>query len=172
MKPIKLLVFVFVGLLVASCNKSDDGSYTDPITVNEKIQGTWNLMNLKMVDQYAKANGIEPSDQNLSTFFNYDVFQISFDVDGDMKPTSYEVKGNVPPIFQLSGFWSLETDFQPTNAGAIKIFLYSDAQKTNRTDTLLLTSVPGSNEEMEVQLVRTSGGTSFVSYVFNLTINN
>ncbi|WP_445730899.1 DUF5004 domain-containing protein [Mariniflexile sp.] len=171
MKSIKVLVFVFFCLLVLGCSKTDDGSYVEPITVYEKMQGNWNLMNLRMVDQFAKTNGIQPSEQNLSALFNYDVFKIAFNVDANMLPTSYQVSGNVPPIFQLSGYWGLNTGFQPTNSGAIQINLYSDAQKTNRTDTLLLTSVPGSNEEMEVQLVRTSGGTPFVSYVFSLTSN-
>tara|TARA_R110002049_G_scaffold207188_1_gene377640 strand:+ start:13574 stop:14092 length:519 start_codon:yes stop_codon:yes gene_type:complete len=172
MKSIKVLVIVFVGLLALGCNQSDDGSYVEPITVYEKIQGNWNLMNLRMVDQFAKANAIEPSEQNLSALFNYHVFQMAFNVDAQMQPTSYQVSGNVPPIIQLNGYWDLNTSFQPTNSGAIQIHLYSDAQKTNRTDTLLLTSVPGSNEEMEVQLVRSSGGTPFVSYVFNLNSNN
>lgn len=172
MKSIKRLVLVFFGLLALGCNKSDDGSYVEPITIYEKMQGNWNLMNLRMVDQFAKANAIEPSEQNLSALFNYDVFQIEFNVDEQMLPTTYQVSGNVPPIFQLSGYWGLNTSFQPTSSEAIQIYLYSDAQKTHRTDTLLLTSVPGSNEEMEVQLVRASGGTPFISYVFSLNSNN
>lgn len=172
MKSIKVLFIVFFGLLAFSCDKSDDGSYVEPITIYEKMQGNWNLMNLRMVDQFAKANAIEPSEQNLSALFNFDAFQMAFNVDAKMQPTTYQVTGNVPPIFQLSGYWGLNTNFQPTNSGAIQIYLYSDAQKTHRVDTLQLTSVPGSNEKMEVQLVRTSGGTAFVSYVFSLISNN
>lgn len=172
MKSIKLLVVVFFGLLAFSCDKSDDGSYVEPITIYEKMQGNWNLMNLRMVDRFAKTNAIEPSEQNLSALFNYDTFQIVFNVDEHMQPTSYQVLGTVPPIFQLSGYWALNTSFQPTNSEAIQIQLYSDAKQTIKTDMLLLTSVPGSNEKMEVQLVRTSGGTAFVSYVFSLSSNN
>lgn len=172
MKSIKILVFAFFGLLALSCNNTDDGSPVEPITIYEKMQGNWNLMNLRMVDQFAKANAIEPSEQNLSALFNYDVFQITFNVDAGMHPTNYQVSGNVPPIFQLSGYWELNSSFQPTSPGAIQINLYSDAQKANKTDTLLLTSVPGSNAEMEVQLVRSSGGTPFISYVFSLSSNN
>ncbi|WP_194765651.1 DUF5004 domain-containing protein [Tamlana sp. I1] len=172
MKSIKVLVFVFFGLLALGCNKSDDGSYVEPITIYEKMQGNWSLLNLKMVDQFAKANAIEPSEQNLSTLFNYDVCTMAFNVDANMEPTSYEISGNVPPIFQLKGYWGLSNAFQQANSGAIQIHLYSDAEKSKITDSLLLTSVPGSNEEMEVQLVRTSGGTPFISYVFSLTSNN
>ncbi|HLT51726.1 MAG TPA: DUF5004 domain-containing protein [Arenibacter sp.] len=172
MKPIKVLVLVFLGLLAHGCNELEDGSYVEPITIYEKIHGNWNLMNLKMVDEFAKANGITPSEQNLSTLFNYDTFQITFNVDNDMQPTTYTVTGDVPPLFQKSGYWKLNSNFQPTSPGAIEIFLYSDEQKVIGTDTLLLTSVPGSNQEMEIQLVRKSGGTAFVSYVFNLKSNN
>ena len=48
----------------------------------------------------------------------------------------------------------------------------SFAAKTQKTDELRLTSVPGSNGEMEIQVVRTSNGTPFVSYVFKLNSLN
>lgn len=158
--------------IVFSCNESDDGSYTDPITLYEKIDGEWNLMNLKMVDEVAKAGGIEPSEQNLSTWFNYENFKIRFNVDERNQPTTYEVLGDVPPLFSPSGYWALSNAFQQTNGAATRIYLYSDAQKTLLTDELRLTSVPGSSGEMEIQLVRTSNGTPFVSYVFKLNTTN
>jgi len=164
---------VMMCLFAISCDNTEDGSYVDPITIYEKVNGNWGLTNLKMVDDFAKANKIEPSEENLSTYFNYEDFKIKFSVDEKNNPTSYEVTGNVPPLFAPKGYWRLSSDFQPTNPGnAIKIYLYSDAQKTQKTDELRLTSVPGKNGEMEIQLSRTSGGTVFVSYVFKLTAIN
>lgn len=169
-KPIFLLLFL--GLLLYGCNKSDDGTYVEPITLYEKVNGDWNLMNLKMIDEFAKANGIQPNEQNLSSLFNYQDFQIRFNVDEKMQPTSYEVTGNVPNLFAPSGYWQLSTNFQPTDADAVRIYLYSDSQKTQLTDELRLTSVPGSNGQMEIQLVRVSNGAAFVSYIFTLNANN
>ncbi|MBZ4033953.1 DUF5004 domain-containing protein [Flavobacterium sp. 17A] len=154
------------------CDNTEDGSYVDPITLYEKVNGNWALTNLKMVDEVAKANKIEPNEENLSTYFNYEDFKIKFNVDEKNQPTSYEVTGNVPPLFAPKGYWALSSDFQPTNGGANKIYLYSDAQKTTKTDELRLISVPGKNEEMQIQLTRTSGGVDFVSYVFKLTAIN
>lgn len=161
-----------MGLFTYGCNDPDDGSHADPITVYEKINGDWNLMNLTMIDEVAKANSTEPSEQNLSTYFNYENFKIRFDVDENMKPTTYQVSGDVPPLFAPSGYWQLSSDFQQTDASAIKIYLYSDAQKKQQTDELRLTSVPGSNEEMEIQLVRISNDVPFISYVFKLSAAN
>ncbi|MFH7018562.1 DUF5004 domain-containing protein [Flavobacterium sp. FlaQc-47] len=164
---------VLMCIFAISCDSTEDGSYVDPITIYEKVNGNWGLTNLKMVDEFAKANKIEPSEENLSTYFNYEDFKIKFNVDEKNNPTSYEVTGNVPPLFAPKGFWQLSSDFQPTKAGnAIRIYLYSDAQKTQKTDELRLTSVPGKNEEMEIQLVRSSGGSPFVSYVFKLNAIN
>ena len=163
---------VFMCLMTISCDNTEDGSYVDPITLYEKVNGNWGLTNLKMVDESAKANAIEPHEENLSTFFNYEDFKINFSVDENNQPTSYEVTGNVPPLFAPKGYWKLASDFQQTNASAVKIYLYSDAQKTQKTDELRLTSVPGSNDEMEIQLVRSSGGSAFVSYVFKLNAIN
>lgn len=167
-----IYLLAIISLLAVGCNEMDDGNHVDPITLNEKIDGEWGLMNLKMVDEFAKANKLEPSEQDISTLFNYEDFKIKFNVDENNKPTTYEVTGNVPQLFALSGYWSLSSDFQQTNAEAVRIYLYSDAQKTQKTDELRLNSVPGSNEEMEIQLVRTSGGVPFVSYTFKLNAIN
>ncbi|MEO7976191.1 DUF5004 domain-containing protein [Flavobacterium sp.] len=163
---------IFIFVLLTGCTNTDDGSYVDPITLYEKVNGNWGLTNLKMVDEFAKANAIEPHEENLSTFFNYEDFKINFSVDEKNQPTTYEVSGNVPQLFAPNGYWKLASDFQQTNASAVKIYLYSDAQKTQKTDELRLTSVPGSNDEMEIQLVRSSGGSAFVSYVFKLNAIN
>ncbi|MNR13194.1 hypothetical protein D3C85_1295890 [compost metagenome] len=163
---------VIMCLVAIGCDNIDDGSYVDPITIYEKVNGDWGLTNLKMVDEAAKANKIEPNEENLSTYFNYEDFKIRFSVDEKNQPTSYEVMGNVPPLFAPKGYWKLSSDFQQTNASAVRIYLYSDAQKTQKTDELRLTSVPGSNDEMEFQLVHSSNGTPFVSYVFKLNAIN
>lgn len=163
---------LFICFFAISCDNTEDGSYVDPITIYEKVNGNWGLTNLKMVDEFAKANKIEPSEENLSTFFNYEDFKINFSVDEKNKPTSYEVTGNVPPLFAPKGYWELSSDFQQTNASAVRIYLYSDAAKTQKTDELRVTSVPGSNDEMEFQLVHFSGGTPFVTYVFKLNAIN
>ena len=167
-----IYLLAIIGLLAISCNEMDDGRHVDPITINEKINGEWGLMNLKMVDEAAKASKIEPSEQDISTLFNYENFKIKFNVDDKNVPTTYTVTGDVPPLFALSGYWKLSSDFPVTNGEAVRIYLYSDAEKTVKTDELRLTAVPGSNEQMEIQLVRTSGGIPFVSYVFKLTATN
>lgn len=164
---------VLMCLFTISCDNTEDGSYVEPITIYEKVNGNWGLTNLKMVDEFAKANKVEPSEENLSTYFNYEDFKINFNVDEKNNPTSYEVTGNVPPLFAPKGYWELSSKFQPTNgSGAVKIYLYSDAQKTQKTDELRVTSVPGSNDEMVIQLTRSSGGAPFVSYVFKLNAIN
>jgi hypothetical protein len=163
---------LFMCFFAISCDNTEDGSYVDPITIYEKVNGNWGLTNLKMVDEFAKTNKIEPNEENLSTFFNYEDFKINFSVDEKNRPTSYEVTGNVPPLFALKGYWELSSDFQQTNASAVKIYLYSDAQKTQKTDELRLSSVPGKCGEMEFQLVRSSEGTAFLTYVFKLNAIN
>jgi len=167
-----IYLLAIFGLLAISCNEMDDGNHVDPITLHEKITGEWGLMNLKMVDELAKANKLEPFEQTLSTLFNYDNFRIKFNVDGNNNPTSYEVTGDVPPLFALNGYWKLSSDFQTTTGEAVRIYLYSDAQKTIKTDELRIAAVPGSTGEMELQLVRSSGGTPYVSYSFKLNAIN
>lgn len=167
-----IYLFALISLLAVGCSEQDDGHHVDPITINEKINGEWGLMNLKMVDEIAKAAKSEPSEQDISTLFNYDDFRIKFNVDEKNKSTSYEVTGNVPPLFAPTGYWALSSDFPQTNGEAVRIYLYSDAQKTQKTDELRIFSIPGSSDEMELHLVRVSGGIPFISYKFKLNAIN
>ena len=80
--------------------------------------------------------------------------------------------GHVPPLFPPKGFWELSSPYSQTDSGALKIYLYKDAQKTEKTDELRLTSIPGSSGEMEIQLIRVSGDAAFVSYIFKLKATN
>jgi hypothetical protein len=168
MKRILMYLMAITGILVSGCNEEDDGSHVAPITLYEKLNGNWALMSLKMTDEVAKANVLEPFEQNLSTVFNYPDFMLTLNVDDALRPTSYQVTGSVPPLFPLSGYWELSSDFQQTSGAGTMIYLYSDAQKTQKTDELRLISVPGSSGEMEFQLTRRSGGSPFVSYNFKL----
>ena len=162
------ILAVVIILFSLGCNKPDDGSFTAPITTYEQIAGEWSLMNLTMVDEYAKANDIEPYEENISTLFDFEDFRLVLNINEDMRPTSYEVIGDVPPLFQLEGFWELNYDFQPTGSKPFIIYLYSDQEKTNLVGELQITSVPRSNDQMEIQLLRTAGDVPFVSYNFKL----
>lgn len=169
MKKLNIKILsLFLVVLVLGCNTPDDGTYVEPITTYEVIAGEWGLMNLTMVDEVAKRNNITPNEANLSTLFNFEDFRIRFNVDENNQPTTYEVLGDVPPLFELSGYWDLNTDFQPTNSGSTVIRLYSEEGRNEVKDELHLTSVPRTNRQMELQIIRTTGGTPFVSYKFKL----
>lgn len=170
MKNRKILGMICLGLLAFSCSDTDDGSAVNGITIYEKIQGHWDATSVKMVDEVAKATGAPVFEQNLTNEFNYSQLSVAFNVDDNMNPTTYEVLGNVPPLFEPQGYYELSSPFQPASAGTpVKIYLYSDQAKTNKTGELRITSVPGSNGQMELTLLRTSGNIAFVSYVFKFT---
>lgn len=51
-----MLLAALCALFLASCSSLDDGSYTEPITMYEKVGGTWNLSQIKQVDELAVVN--------------------------------------------------------------------------------------------------------------------
>lgn len=168
MKCKSIFLLTIMTLLAIGCNDFNDGNYVEPIMLYEKVNGDWSLSNLKMVDEFAKVNKIKPDEQDLTALFNYKDFKINFSVDEKNNPSSYEVTGNVPPLFPLKGFWKLSSAFQPTDSNPLQIYLYGDETKTQMTGELKVSSAPNSNGEMEIQLVRKSGGAAFVTYVFKL----
>lgn len=162
------LLLLIISFHLGGCYKVEDGGYVEPITIYEKINGVWNLSSLKYIDEFAKSNNIEPNEENLTNWFNYKDFQLTLNVDENNQPNDYSVSGDVPELFPSVGYWELSSAFPTTNMQPVLINLYSDASKTELSGQLQLTSIPGVNTNMEIQLVRASNEVAFASYVFKL----
>lgn len=170
MKKTKSIFLVLVVLLIAGygCTETDDGSYTAPITVYEKIPGTWQLLSLKMIDETARAAGIKPDELVLTNQFNFQSFSIVFEVDENYNPTTYMVSGDVPELLAPEGYWNTDTEFPLTDGTPVKINLYSDAAKSQLTNQLSITAMPGATAEMELKLTHTSNQVAYATYVYRL----
>ncbi|MCL1932322.1 MAG: DUF5004 domain-containing protein [Candidatus Azobacteroides sp.] len=167
-----LLLFLAMLPFTGCEPKTDDGAYTDPITLYEKIGGKWILSGITQVDETAKAMNISPSEMNLTDQFDFTTFAIDLTVDTGNQPTSYQVSGTAPELFPNQGYWNLDTSFSYANATPPTINLYSDAGKTNLIAQLSITSIPGATKGMVIKLTRSSEGVPFVSYVYTLTTAN
>ncbi|WP_010416913.1 DUF5004 domain-containing protein [Anaerophaga thermohalophila] len=167
------LVFLTPGLIfLPGCNETEDGSFVEPITLYEKVNGTWGLKKLVMIDNYAKANTIEPSEQEISSYFNFEEMEITLNVDEDNNPTTFAVSGDVPALFLTEGYWELSSPFPTTDLSRVKINLYSDSGRQNKVDELELTTIPGARDEMSFELVRRSDGVAFLTYSFSLSLTD
>lgn len=76
----KHLFYLLIAWSALGCNDMDDGPFVEPITLYEKVNGNWSLESLKMIDEVAKANAESPSEQNISSFFNFSEFKLSLNV--------------------------------------------------------------------------------------------
>lgn len=165
-------MLLIILLILSGCYKTEDGMYVEPITIYEKIDGAWSLSSLKYVDGFAKSNNIEPTEENITNWFNYKDFQLILNVDENFKPNDYSVLGDVPELFPSNGYWQLSSAFQTTNSQPIFINLYSDLEKTKQIGTLRLVSIPGANNTLEIALERKSNDVPLTSYVFKLVLAN
>ena len=157
---------------VISCKKVENGSFVEPITLYEKVKGSWQLTDLVQIDETAKIAGIKPDEISLLGQFDAASLQITLDIDADNQPTAYRVDGNAPELFPSSGFWDLDTSFPYANGSAPTIHLYSDAAKTALIGQLTIMSMPGASPEMELKLTRRTAGVPFVSYQYKLSNAN
>lgn len=151
---------------ITGCYKTDDGTYTDPITIYEKVGGSWKLTKLTEVDQIAVASSIKPDNFVLTNEFDFKTFVITLNVDDNFQPTSFQVDGSAPELFTKSGFWKLSNPFPNTDGTAVKIQLYSDEAKTNLVDELSLAALPGARATMEFNLNREVNGLPYVTYQY------
>ena len=66
-----LLLSLMTGALFTACNDTEDGSYVEPITLYEKLQGTWSLRTLQQVDEAGKASGAKYTTMKLTQSFDF-----------------------------------------------------------------------------------------------------
>ncbi|MBQ8673520.1 MAG: DUF5004 domain-containing protein [Bacteroides sp.] len=168
MKALKAIhVFLLFSLLVGGacltgCYNTEDGSFVEPITLSEKINGKWVLSSIKQVDE------LQATDVDLTGQLEFMSFGIDLLADDANQPTTFSVNGNAPALLPASGTWEMENKFTNSDGTPARIFLYADAAKSQKVGVLTVTATPGSNRVLEFKMTRKQNGNAFVSYVYNL----
>lgn len=163
-----ILFFVAFTQLFTCCNKTNDGIYTEPISIYEKIGGTWELTKLNLVDEVAAANSLKPDAINLTTKFDFRSFKMTLLLDESFNPTTFEVTGNAPGLFIKNGYWDLSHPFPNTDTTPVKLRLYSNEAKTELADVLNITSLPGQRSVMDFSLTRSVNDVPYATYQYGL----
>src|SRR5690606_36723271 len=90
---------------VVSCKKMENGSFVEPITLYEKVKGSWQLTDLVQVDETAKIAGIKPAEISLYGQFDVACLQLTLDVVANYLPTAHQVTRSAPELSPNGGFW-------------------------------------------------------------------
>lgn len=171
MKKTVLILFSIVLMQIAiGCLETNDGTFTEPITIYEKVGGTWVLTKLTLTDEIAAASASKPDAMILTNNLNFKTFNLVLNLDELFAPTTFEVKGSSPELFLKSGYWDLSNPFPNTDGTAVKLQLYSDASKTKLIDFLEIKALPGSRAVMDIALTRQSNNIPYVTYQYSLKL--
>lgn len=146
-------------MVLTSCSTVDDGSYVAPITLYEKIGGTWALNSMTQTDEGTSAT------VSLTNALEFDTFVIRLQTDSENRPTTFSVEGRAPKLLPLSGNWSMDYDFTKSDGTASRILLEADG----KTTALTVTALPGSDNKLGFRLTRRANGQALVSYTYGLT---
>jgi hypothetical protein len=163
-----LLFLLLFMAFFQGCEKTDDGTYTAPITLYERIGGTWAINTLTQVDEVAKVNDLTPVEETLTGKFSFKSFKIALNVDSSFQPTTFVVTGTAPELFSTSGYWQLDEPFVHSDQSASNILLFSDEARTQQTEKLTVVTIPGTKALLDFSLTRMDNGTPYVSYVYKL----
>lgn len=164
MKQTKFPLLILGMFILSSC-ATENGVFTEPITMYEKIGGTWNLSRIKQVDELAVANKSGVTEIDLTDYF--ESFSISLNETSPGVPSTFSSSG-APEILPAGGYWKLDREFQNWDGKPVKVQFFSESACSTKIGEVAITSVPGSVPLMELTLTRISNGTSFVSYVYTL----
>ena len=159
-----LLLSLMAGALFTACNDTEDGSYVEPITLYEKLQGTWSLRTLQQVDEAGKASGAKYTTMELTQSYDYTTFKPNLQHEESRRPTTIQVSGVAPALFPTNGYWELSNDFYNTDGSPTVMYLYSDSSNSQKTGQLTVSSVPGSTAFLGLMLSRSAYGKVFISY--------
>ena len=154
-----------IGLLFSTamaftgCSTVDDGSFTAPITLSEKIGGKWVVNSVLQTDE---ANA---RTKTLTDLLDFDTFVINLNQDEAGKASTFTVEGNAPALLPASGTWQMDYNFTKSDNTASRILLNDGKAEI----VLTVTTVPGNTKTLEYRLTRKTKGQPFVSYTYNLT---
>ncbi|WP_029906354.1 DUF5004 domain-containing protein [Prevotella sp. 10(H)] len=168
LKHLSVLFLLTIMFSFTGCNDTDDGHFVEPVTLYEKVKGSWDLSDVLQIDELAITSGITPTEISLSGQLGFDSFNLALNVEGNNIPTTYSVSGTAPELFPKSGFWDMSSTFQMADGTIPVIWLYSDAAKTTLIGKLSVVSMPGSKPEMELKFTRSTDGIAYVSYQYKL----
>lgn len=165
-KSVVILLCLFVTQLISSCYKTDDGTYTEPISIYEKMVGTWETTKVTQFDLIAVAAATKPDQVNLTNQFSFKSFSLSLNSDESYNPTTFTVNGTSPELFIKSGYWKLNNPFPNTDGSPLIIELYTDEAKSQLVDELSLSLVPGAKASLQFDLIRNTNNIPYVSYQY------
>ena len=176
-KTTAILLLVGFFVLFYGCKKSSEES-TPPTTLYQKLAGTWGMKtpqgaspaaSVVEVDDIALANQAPVTQWDLSLQLNFPSFTITFNVDANNNPTTYAIGGTATQLIPVSGYWNLDYPYPSTVSTASKIYLYSDAAKTDLVNTLYIQEIPSGNVPMiSFKLNHSNQGVPYASYVYSL----
>lgn len=180
-----ILLLLFGVFSFSACDPStDDGSYVEPISLYEKIGGTWTLTDLVMTDENAENGWLTNIDgtttqskeaspkteMSINGALGYDQFIMKLNVNESNRPTTYSVETSAKVSYiPHEGYWELDGDFtNPTGTSPI-VYIYSDAAKANLIASYTVTAVPGATNTMELKFTRYVSGKAHMTYVYKLS---
>lgn len=188
MKHRKGLVCLFIALAAltfSGCEPTtDDGSFVEPITLYEKIAGSWTLTDLVMIDEAPdngwltnlpgspnlKKEASPKSELSINKNFGYDSFVLNLNIDEKRQPTTYQVESNARFAFiPTAGYWELSSAFADPKGSSPVITVYSDAAKASELMKITITTSPGAASYMELKVTKSHAGKATISYIYKLT---
>jgi len=158
-KLLGVVLLLSATMTFTGCSTVDDGEFTSPITLTEKISGKW------VVNSVVQTDEANARTKTLTDLLNFDTFVINLNQDEAGKAFTFTVEGNAPALLPASGTWQMDYNFTKSDNTASRILLNDGKAET----VLTVTTVPGNTKTLEYRLTRKTKGQPFVSYTYNLT---
>lgn len=157
-------MFTVLGLLLAGCEQIEYGELGDPFTKTDGIKGTWLVSRVVQVDEVALAQGGAQTEMDLTDFFSFSTYHITFNVDAQGNPTTFEVGGDAPNFVDSTGIWTFDEIEFPTYVE----LTHPDSSSVTSMFTLI--APPRTKTPLRMKFQRFCKGKIIISYKYEFEI--
>jgi hypothetical protein len=161
-----LAVIGLVGFSLTSCEPEDYKPIGEPFDKIEGMVGTWKITSVVQVDEEAIAKDLSFTELNITNFFDFSNYRITFNVDEENKPSTFEVVNpdKAPNFITVTGRWAFDNENFPSYLYLIRLNALQEPLDTNK---LFLNAPPRLHNPLKFKFTRYSGEEKILSYKYS-----
>jgi hypothetical protein len=163
--------FAAAGIIFTSCEPEKFEPIGEPFSKVDGIKGSWKITSIIQIDEVAVAKELAFTQLDITQFFDFSNYRITFNVDEANNPSTFEITNpdNAPNFVLTSGKWTFDNVLYPSFVFLIKVDAEMLPIDTTRIE---LVATPRDYLPLKYKYTRKSAGEKLISYSYSFQRDN